>query len=163
MRLRACYKTPPNLQRMGLTGARVGHPHWLEVCSRGASIPSGVEPARRTFVQGLSYAFCFVCGPLLSGTDAELPLWGQFYQSLPSAKSKHRMKDQRHVVQSAAMARRASGSQLLPAPSQLRQVRRAAAGFNQSPEPLTWLGAAGSPKAVWIYHVAVPTRLSFVR
>ena len=125
----------PNLQGMVLTGARVGRPHWLEVCSRGASIPSGVEPARRTFVQGLAYAFCFVCGPLPSGTDAEPPLWGQFYQGLPSAKSKPRMKAQRHVVQSAAMARRSSGSKLMPEPSKLRQVRRAAAGFNQSPEP----------------------------
>ena len=53
----------PNLQRMVLTGARVGRPHWLEVRSRGASIPSGVEPARRKFVQGRSYAFCFFALP----------------------------------------------------------------------------------------------------
>jgi len=45
------------------------------------------------------------------------------------------MKAQRHVVQSATMARRSSGSKLMPEPSKLRQVRRAAAGFNQSPEP----------------------------
>jgi hypothetical protein len=33
---------------------------------------------------------------------------------------------------------------------------------NQSPEP-TWLGDAVSPKAVGIYHAAVPTWLSFGR
>ena len=47
-------------------------------------------------------------------------------------------------------------------PSTLRQARRAAAAFNQSPEP-TWLGAAVLRKAVRVYHVAVPTWLSFFR
>ena len=152
----------PNLQRMVLTGARVGRPHWLEVCSRGASIPSGVEPARPTFVQGRSYACCFFGGPLPSGTDAEPPLWGQFYQGLPSAKSKPRMKAQRHVVQSAAMARRSSGSKLMPEPSKLRQVRRAAAGFNKTLEP-TWTNVSVLRLSVGIYHATIPTWLSFFR
>jgi len=152
-------KTQANLQRMVFTGARLGRPHWLEVCSRGASIPSGVEPARRKFVQGRSYAFCFFGGHLPSGTYVELPLWGRFYQGLPSAKSKQSMKAQRHVAQSAAMARRASGSKFMPEPSKLRRVRRAAAGFNQSPEAT----AVGTVRSAGAVHVASRRGLGFGR
>jgi hypothetical protein len=119
-----------NLQRMELTGARVRRPVGHAGRSRGASIPSGVEPARRRFVKWLSYAFCFFRCPLASSTYAELPHLGQSHQGLPRSKSQQMMTDQKHVVQSsAALARHTSGSNLTPGSLNLRKVRRAAAGL----------------------------------
>jgi hypothetical protein len=150
----------PNLQRMELTGARVRRPVGHVGGSRGASIPSGVEPARRRFVERLSYAFCFFRCPLASSTYAKLPHLGQSHQGLPRCKSQQMMTDQKHVVQSsAALARHTSGSNLTPGSLNLRKVRRAAAGFNKSPEP-TAVGAVSSAIAG---HVVSRRWLSFFR
>src|ERR1035437_2107204 len=75
---------PPNLQRMVLTGARGRCPHGRVGWSRGASIPSGVEPARRRFVKAFAYADCFFRHPLASST---YPEFHRFWTLLPRSSA----------------------------------------------------------------------------
>ena len=120
-----------NLQRMELTGARSWRPNCRVMLSRGASIPSGVEPARRRFVKAFSYADCFFRHPLASSTYAELPDLRHSRRGLPSSGNRPMMTDHESAVQSNdAVARPTSGSNLTPGSLNLRKVRRAAAGFN---------------------------------
>ena len=124
---------PPNLQRMELTGARSWRPNCRVMLSRGASIPSGVEPARRRFVKAFSYADCFFRHPLASSTYAELPDLRHSRRGLPSSGNRPMMTDHESAVQSNdAVARPTSGSNLTPGSLNLRKVRRAAAGFNHA-------------------------------
>jgi len=125
------YTMNANLQKMVLTDARVRRPHWREVLSRGASIPSSVEPARRRFVKAFSYADCFFRRPLASNTCAEFHHFGT--HSPRSVASENRPKTHgfnRTVQPNPAAGRPTSGSNLTPASLRLRQARRAAAGFN---------------------------------
>src|SRR5208283_2292853 len=147
-----------NIQRMALTGARVWRPHCRVMLSRGASIPSGVEPARRRFVKALSYANCFFRRLLASSTYAGFPNLGHSRRGLPPSGNRPMMTDRKHFVQLNAVAGWAiSGSNLTPESLTLRQARRKAAGFNKSPEP-TAVGAGSSAIAV---HVASRRWLSF--
>ena len=150
---------PPNLQRMVLTGARVRRPHWREGLSRGASIPSGVEPARRRFVKRLSYAFCFFRCPLAASTYVDFHHFGTLAPRVAASENGAMMTDPKHLVQLNAAAGQTSGNNLTPELNNLRQARRGAAGFNKSPEP-TAVGACRSAVAV---HVASRRWLSFFR
>src|ERR1035437_7331718 len=122
---------PPNLQRMELTGARGRRPHGRVGRSRGASIPSGVEPARRRFVKAFAYADCFFRRPLASST---YPDFHHFWTLTPrSAASENRAMmqgDNRAVQSNPAAGWLISRINLTPGALILRQVRRAAAGFN---------------------------------
>ena len=142
-----------------MTGARVRRPHWREVLSRGASIPSGVEPARRRFVKPLSYAFCFFRYPLASSTYADFHHFGTRSPRVAASENGAMMTDPKHLVQLNAAAGQTSGNNLTPELNNLRQARRGAAGFNHSPEP-TPIGAGSSAVAVNIVNTA---RLSFFR
>ena len=127
-----------NHQRMEWTGARLGRPACREGLSRGASFPSGVEPARRRFVKAFSYADCFFRHPLASSTYAELPDLRHSRRGLPSSGNRPMMTDHESAVQSNdAVARPTSGSNLTPGSLNLRKVRRAAAGFNARTVPNT--------------------------
>ena len=69
------------------------------------------------------------------------------------------MADTRHRVQPNAAVGQTSGKDLAPELTKLRQARRAAAGFNQSPEP-TPIGRRSSAVAGSVVDTA---RLSFCR
>ena len=154
---------PPNLQRMELTGARVWRPHRRAMLSRGASIPSGVEPARRRFVKTFSYADCFFRRPLASSTYAKLPDLRHSRRGLPPSGNRPMMTDHDSAVQSNdAAARHTSGSNLTPGSWNLRQARRAAAGFNKSPEP-TGSGAFSCPRRFSFIHIISCRWLSLPR
>ena len=125
------FENAPNLQRMVLTGARVWRPHCRVMLSRGAPIPSGVEPARRRFVKARSDAYCFYRRPMASITCAEFAKSGHPHRGLPPSGNRPIMTDPEHVVQFNTVAGRPiSGSNLTPGSRKLRQARRAAAGFN---------------------------------
>jgi hypothetical protein len=150
----------PNHQRMELTGARVSCPNCREVSSRGASIPSVVEPARRRFVNAFSYAFCFFRRPVASSTYADFPHLGQSCRGLPPSENRAMMTEPDHAVQpNTAATWQISGSHPQPESGNLRQARRAAAGFNKTLEP-TAVGVFSSAIAV---HVASRRWLSFFR
>ena len=125
----------PNLQRMELTGARGRRRHERVRWSREASIPSGVEPARRRFVKAFAYADCFFGDPLASSTYAEFPHLGHFRQGLPPSGNRPMMTDHKHLVQPSAGIGKTSGDTLISESTNLRQARRGAAGFNTALEP----------------------------
>ena len=120
---------------MVLTGARVRRPHGRVGRSRGASIPSGVEPARRRFVKVFSYADCFFSHPLASSTYTEFHHFGTLSARSAAFKNRAMMTAPKPLVQLNAAAGQTSGNNLTPELNNLRQARRAAAGFNKSPEP----------------------------
>src|ERR1035437_2798574 len=97
-------KATPNLQRMELTGARGRRRHERVRWSREASIPSGVEPARRRFVKAFAYADCFFRRPLASSTYQE---FHHFWTLLPRSsapENRAMMTDTKHLVQTSAVA-----------------------------------------------------------
>ena len=168
---------PPNHQRIGID--RSAGATWpdLRVWSRGASIPSVVEPARRRFVKRLSYAFCFFRCPLASSTYEDMHHFETLSTRSAASESRPRMTGARQLVQPNVVTRPPiPGSHLTPGSQKLRQVRRKAAGFNQSPEPAA-VGAGchratgsavASVKPRWatpLYGVHVASRrwLSFFR
>src|ERR1035437_401219 len=129
-------KATPNLQRMELTGARGRRRHERVRRSRGASIPSGVEPARRRFVKAFAYADCFFRRPLASITYAGFHHFGTLLPRSFAPENRAMMQGDNRAVQSnPAAGRLISRSNLTPGAHILRQVRRVAAGFNKSPEP----------------------------
>ena len=149
--------TPPNLQRMVLTVARVRRRHERARWSREASIPSGVEPARRRFVKSFSYADCFFRHPLASSTYAGFPIYRLSRLGLPPTGNRVMMHGYNQAVQSnLAAGRPISGSNLTPRSHKFRQARRAAAAFNQSPEPTAVAAAVA-------IHAASRRWLSFFR
>ena len=122
-----------NHQRMARTGARVGCPLCHVGLSRGASLPSGVEPARRRFVKPLSYADCFLSRPLASSTYAEWAWFRHLGRCLPPPNNGPMMTDQNRSVQPmVADAGQISVNCLTPEACAARQVRRGAAGFNHA-------------------------------
>ena len=137
------YYRPPNPQRMELTGARVLRPHRGGRLSRGASIPSGVEPARRRFVKAFAYADCFFGDPLASSTYAEFPHLGQSRRGLPPDGNRPMMTDHKQFVQPSAAVGQTSGNNLIPESPNFRQACRAAAWFNHFLEPSA-VGAGSS-------------------
>ena len=150
----------PNSQRMELTVARGRRRHERVRWSREASIPSGVEPARRRFVKAFSYADCFFRRPLASITYAYFHHFGTLSPRSAASENRAMMQGDNRAVQSnPAAGRLISRINLTPGSHILRQVRRAAAGFNKSPEP-TAVGAVRSAIAV---HVASRRWLSFFR
>ena len=121
----------PNLQRMVLTGAREGRPICCVESSRGASIPSGVEPARRRFVKSFSMRIAF--WPTSSHQALTQKRHGCGILSEVGCPPGNRpiMTVQDHAVQSNhADDRHTSVSILTPGSLNRRKARRAAAGFN---------------------------------
>ena len=119
----------PNNQRMELTGARGKR-------GRGASIPSGVEPARRRFVKAFSYAFCFLRHLLASSTYAKSAWFRHPRRSLPPPGNSPIMTNYNRSVQSnVAAAGQTSVNNLIPESFDARQARRGAAGFNNALQP----------------------------
>ena len=141
---------------MELTGARSWRPNCRVMLSRGASIPSGVEPARRRFVKAFSYADCFFRHPLASSTYAELPDLRHSRRGLPSSGNRPMMTDHESAVQSNdAVARPTSGSNLTPGSLNLRKVRRAAAGFNAGLQRPGTQPVSHFPARIYRHGVAV--------
>ena len=121
-----------NHQRMGRTGARrlrsVGRVGW----SRGASFPSGVEPARRRFVKAFSMRIAFWPSSWPQALTQNRRGCGIRSEVGRPPGNRPIMTDPNRAVQSHAAAGQTSGSNLTPEALRLRQVRRAAAGFNHA-------------------------------
>ena len=124
--------TWPNLQRMARTGAR-GRT-WLGTMrlSRGASFPSGVEPART--LPRRPAPCLLLLAPLLVRNDLHRNGRIPAPPARPSATSQ-RANDggQPPACPASSAGRRAkAGGFLARGPSARRQVRRVAAGFNHA-------------------------------
>ena len=123
----------PNDQGIEMTGAQGKG-------ARGASFQSVVEPARRMSVKPFSLADCFLRHPVASSTYENLAWFPHRWPCLQSPSNGSIMTDHNRSVQTNSAANSGAGltsaEHLTPELRNRRQARRAAAGFNQSPEPL---------------------------
>jgi hypothetical protein len=145
-----------NHQRIEMTGARVGCPVCSVGLSRGASIQSVVEPARRRFMKSSLLPFAFLQPSWHQALTQDRRGGGLLSEVDCPPGNRPIMAAHSRAVQSNAAAGHISGSNLTPESLRLRQVRRVAAGFNKSPEPTAVAAAVA-------IHAASRRWLSFLR